>query len=322
MVSADPRTPTPEPGFFMSEKEILRALARLKKETEGLRRDVHLLMEARLDGGSELRGMLRRRGLEPYRENPAGHLFFPPNFSEGEKVRFYELCQRYSFRLFLREILARRENFRLEEVVHFSSPETGRKYLRLLAAMGLAEPAAGRAYRLHPLAPVSLGPTLEWFMAELLKREFFCPALYGLRCKGTRYGGDFDVVSALEGRLLYIEVKSSPPRNIEGEEVHEFLSRLEDLIPHLALFFVDTELRMKDKIVPIFEAESSARRSPQDGAPAVERIGDEIFFLAPRVYILNSRGSISRNLAHCFKHHFAHPPARPLAGGSPLAVEG
>jgi hypothetical protein len=142
-------------------------------------------------------------------------------------------------------------------------------------------------------------------MAEVLRKEFSCAALYGLRCRGTRYGGDYDVIASMEGRLVYLEVKSSPPKNIEADEVHEFLSRMEDLIPHLALFFVDTELRLKDKIVPIFEAERLGRRGREDGAPLpVQKIGDEIFFAPPRVYILSSKRSIIRNLALCFKHHF------------------
>jgi hypothetical protein len=182
--------------------------------------------------------------------------------------------------------------------------------------LGLVESLKDRVYRLRPIPTASLGPTLEWFMAEVLRREFTCPALYGLRCKGTRFGGDYDVIASLEGRLLYMEVKSSPPKNIEGDEVHEFVSRLEDLIPHLALFFVDTELRLKDKIVPFFESEQSAQRGRDEGAGApVQRIADEIFFAPPRVYILSSKGSITRNIAACFQHHFTLPPMhRPDVG--------
>jgi hypothetical protein len=252
--------------------------------------------------------MLRRRGLDPYRENPMHHLLFPPTFSQEEKEQFYDLFRRYSFRIFLREVLNRKEGFRVSEVVRYSSPETGRKYLRSLMDLGLAEPLKGRVYRLHSILTASLGPTLEWFMAEVLRREFACPAFYGLRCKGTRFGGDYDVVASLEGRLLYMEVKSSPPKNIEGGEVHEFVSRLEDLIPQLAFFFVDTELRLKDKIVPFFEAEQSAQRGwDREAGLPIQRIADEIFFAPPRVYILSSKGSISRNIAACFKHHFTFP---------------
>jgi len=292
----------------MSEKTIIRLLRHLQEQFRKLSADVRSLQDGRPQELSELRGMLRRRGLDPYRENPVHHLLFPPTFSQEEKERFYDLFKRYSFRLFLREVLNRKGGFRVSEVVRYSSPETGRKYLHSLIDLGLVKPLKGRVYCLRPLSPASLGPTLEWFMAEILRREFACPALYGLRCKGTRFGGDYDVLASLEGRLLYMEVKSSPPKNIEGDEVHEFVSRLEDLIPHVALFFVDTELRLKDKIVPFFEAEQSAQRGWGQGPGlAVQRIADEIFFAPPRVYILSSKGSIIKNIAACLKHHFTFP---------------
>jgi len=306
----------------MSEKKIFHLLGHLQKEIQALREDIQSLKEARPEGLSELRGMLRRRGLDPYRENPVHHLLFPPTFSQEEKEQFYELFSKYSFRLFLREILSRKGIFRVAEVVRFSSQETGRKYLHSLIDLGLVDPAEGRGYRLRSLPTTSLGPTLEWFIAETLWKKFSCFALYGLRCKGTRYGGDYDVIASMEGRLVYVEVKSSPPKNIEGDEVHEFLSRLRDLIPHLALFFVDTELRLKDKIVPLFEAEQLTQRVQDDGPPpSIQKIADEIFFAPPQIYILGSKRSIARNIAACLKHHFALPlrylPEEGIPGGRP-----
>jgi len=291
----------------MSQKEIIRALESLRKDLRALQVDFLSFKEKR-EGFSELKGVLRRRGLDLFRKNPTQHLCFPPVFSPEEKEEFYELFKKYSFRLFLREILIRKGIFRVAEVVRFSTPETGRKYLQILMELGLAEVLGDSQYRLSHAPPGSLGPTLEWFMAEVLRREFACPALYGLRCRGSRHGGDYDVVALLEGSLLYLEVKSSPPKNIEGDEIHAFLARLHDLIPHLALFFVDTELRLKDKIVPFFETELFALGLRENGNPIrIQRIGDEIFFAPPRVYILGSKRSIVKNLGVCFRHHFTHP---------------
>jgi len=262
-------------------------------------------------GFSELKGMLRRRGLDIFRFNPQGHLLLPSFRTEEAQARFYDLFKKYSFRLFLREVLSRGGPFRVADVVRYSSLKTGRKYLRALTELGLVERLAGEDCRLLELPPVSLGPTLEWFMAEVFRKEFSCPALYGLRCKGTRFGGDFDVVSAMESRLIYMEVKSSPPKNIEGAEVHEFFARLEDLQPHLAFFFVDTELRLKDKIVPLFEAEGGAAGPPiPDDAGRAEKIGDEIFFLKPALYLLGSKRSIAGNMEVCFRHFFTSSPGK------------
>lgn len=306
----------------MPQEEILRNIARLRKEVRELKKEFLSFREERL-GFSELRGMLRRRGLNLFRKNPTQHLFFPPAFSPEEKQRFYELCKKYSFRLFLREILIRRGRFRVSEVVRFSTPETGKKYLQFLMEMGVAEPAGGFQYRLSHDPPASLGPTLEWFMAEVLRREFACPALYGLRCRGGRCGGDYDVVALMEGRLLYMEVKSSPPKNIEGVEIHSFLERVKDFLPHLALFFVDTELRLKDKIVPFFETELFALGLRDNGhPPPVQKIGDEVFFAPPRIYILGSKRSISQNMAVCFRHYFSDPRSVPEGNAFAELVRG
>lgn len=290
-------------------KELVGQIQSLKTEIETLKEN------CKEEGNAQLRGMLRRRGLEPFRVNPVNHLLFPAGFSEDKKKRFYALFKKYSFRLFLREVLNRRGVFRAAEVVRFASLETGEKYIHELLAMGLVAPGEGLRYHFHLPSLASVGPTLEWFMAEVFRKEFSCPAFYGLRCKGTRFGGDFDVVSAMEGRFVYMEVKSSPPKNIEGDEIHEFFSRLDDLQPHLAFFFVDTELRLKDKIVPLFEAECSARIS-QGGkqTPQIDRIADEIFFLAPALYLFGSKRSIVGNLAACFRHFFtsASAPTSPL----------
>lgn len=280
----------------------------LRREVERLKQEVFSLKKGNLADLQELRGMLKRRGLHLFRENPGHNLFFPPSFPEKEKKIFYELFKKYSFRLFLREIISRPGHFRIGEVIRFSTLETGKKYLRYLTQMGLVQSNSQEDFFICPNKPSSLGPTLEWFMAEVLKREFYCPALFGLRCKGSRHGGDYDVVASLEGKLLYLEVKSSPPKNIEEDEVHEFLSRVKDLSPQIAFFFVDTELRLIDKIIPIFEAEQKIKElEHKEMFGQRQKIGQEVFFFPPHFYIFGSKGSIIRNLGLCLQHYLSLP---------------
>ncbi len=291
-------------GF--NKERIVSAIEELKREVQSLRQELSSLKESQFYALQELRGMLKRRGLHHLRENPGHNLFFPPSFPEKEKNLFYELFKKYSFRLFLREIINRQGHFQIAEVSRFSTPETGQKYLRYLRDMGLVQENSEEEFFTCFPKPSSFGPTLEWFMAEVLKREFSCPALFGLRCKGSRHGGDYDVVASLEGRLLYLEVKSSPPKNIEGDEVHEFLSRLKDLKPQIALFFVDTELRLIDKIIPIFEAEQKMNKlEGREFRDLRQKIGQEIFFFPPNIYIFGSKGSIIRNLGLCLRHYLS-----------------
>ena len=61
----------------------------------------------------------------------------------------------------------------------------------------------------------------------------------------------------------------------------------------LDFFFIDTELRMKDKIVPMFEAELARRHS---SPPEVKRMERELFHIQNRVFIINAKEDIIRNL--------------------------
>ena len=99
-----------------------------------------------------------------------------------------------------------------------------------------------------------------------------------------------------------MEIKSSPPKQIYDKEITAFLNRVDDLMPEVSIFFVDTELRMKDKIVPMFEAELKRRYKKMAG---VERITKELFHINKKIFIINSKESISANIGTVlsFKWH-------------------
>ncbi|MBI4698899.1 MAG: hypothetical protein HY758_08355 [Nitrospirae bacterium] len=90
-----------------------------------------------------------------------------------------------------------------------------------------------------------------------------------------------------------MEIKSSPPKQIHANEIIAYLNRVEDLKPEIAVFFMDTELRMKDKIVPMFEAELLRRYRK---TIAVERIVKELFHINKKIFIINSKDSIAANI--------------------------
>src|SRR5207302_1829795 len=80
------------------------------------------------------------------------------------------------------------------------------------------EARVGRgAYRLRDARISSFGGTLEWYVAEVLVREFGCAATWGLRIPRATHGGDYDVVACAEGEVIYVETKSAPPRQIIQE---------------------------------------------------------------------------------------------------------
>ncbi len=167
-------------------------------------------------------------------------------------------------------------------------------------ALGLAEPKGRARYRLlHP--PRSFGGTLEWYLGRELSARLGFDTATALRFGAPGVGGDLDVVAAAEGRLLYIEAKSSPPRQISEEEVAAFFDRLEVLRPDLALFVVDTALRLGDKVVPMLAGEV-ARRT---GRPAPSRrVIREVWAVTPRLYAVGAKGDLAGNVARAVAEGF------------------
>ena len=292
----------------------MRGLPALREEMAALRREVRALRTALAGPRASLPQALRRRGILLGRADPADGLLFPPTLSAARQRRLYEQLKRYSFRLFLRDLIAHQESLRPETLTRFCSPEVAARYVRFLAGCGIIRRGRGGVFRLHRGEVFSFGPTLEWLVAQILMREFGAPALWGCRLLVLGAGGDYDVLSLVEGALLYVEVKSSPPKHIEGEEVSAFLARLGELMPNLAIFLVDTELRMKDKLVVLFEEALARRREGGDGRdgghrrplrpPAITRLLDETFVLEGSVFLTNTRPSLVQALGTCLRAHF------------------
>ena len=240
-----------------------------------------------------VREMLRRRGFEVLLSNPTQYLLFPPGLDSAFEDELYLMLRKYSFRIFAREVIKRRKSFRAEELLKYSTIEWVEKYLSFLFGLGVIEKTEDGAYRLKSEAVFSFGDTLEWFVARVFEREFSSPALWGVRLAGVSAGGDYDVVAAVEGRLVYVEVKSSPPKNIEEQDIAAFLSRVYALRPSLAVFLEDTRLRMKDKIIPFFESMLEGR--------AIRRVQGETFSVGEKVFVTNSVPGLAANLSLCVK---------------------
>ncbi len=292
--------------------EIENRIGRLELQLDTLRMQVLELrdsMRALVEGRGGFRHpievLLRQRGLPILSRGPDNRILPPPGSSIAAYNEFYRLMRRYSFRLFLRDLIQFPEGRDITPLTRYCSPRTAMAYLKDLADMGVVLLSSGLTYRFLPEHIVSFGPTLEWYVCEIFKREFMAPSLFNLRLEHTRFGGDYDVMALVSGQLIYVEVKSSPPRGVELPAVKAFLNRLRDLQPQLAIFLVDTELRMLDKMVPLFDESLQVQQG--DGPPrAIERVVDEIFQIGHSVYITNSRKGIYTNLRTCIRDGFHH----------------
>ncbi len=276
----------------------------LKDKIRALRRENRFLKRLGGHDADSLVGMLKRRGMRIFRMNPVDDLLLPVTASGTIQDGFYERLHHYSFRLFLRDLIRHKEDMGIPDLTRYCSSDVAAEYLHFLIDAGAVEEHGPARFRATGHIK-SFGGTLEWYVYRLLREEFAAPALYGVRFKGTEKSGDYDVLADIEGRLIYLEVKSSPPRGIEARQVSAFLDRVEELIPHGAIFFDDTELRMKDKLVPMFEEDLRHRAEQRHkNPPRTERLFNEIFLFGGDLYLMNSRKSVAENLSVCVRDMF------------------
>ena len=291
----------------LTTQELLQEIQSLKKKVRKLTREVESFKASSVEDPSPVEKMLRMRGIKVFRKNPTDRLFFPVDLSLSDRNRFYEMMKKYSFRLVLRDMVKYQEGFRIRDLTHYCSHRVAQGYCDLLLEMGTIIKSGKGTYKTRVSPLYSFGPTLEWFIAEMFKKEFASPAIYGVSVKNTPSGGDYDVIASWNQRLVYVEVKSSPPKGIEQSEISTFFARMDDILPDVALLFNDTQLRMKDKLVVMFEEELE-RRYGKDSKILypVERLIEELFHVRNRIFIVNSKKDVVENFQICLKDYLRH----------------
>jgi len=254
-----------------------------------LRADIRRLRKELASLAPSLDVMLRRRGFVIHKKNPSEDLIVPDRDYDSA---FYEKMKKYSFRLFLRDVIRFQDSFSITDVTKFATRSVSAGYTEFLLKAGVVE-RHRNSYRLTRRPIKSFGETLECFMARLVRNHFQAEVFWGVRFKKRGVGGDYDLIARIDNKLFYMEIKSSPPKQIYDREIDAFLDRLSDLSPDLSAFFVDTELRMKDKIVPMFEQALQRRfgiRLP------VRRIVRELFHINRKIFIINAKAGIASNI--------------------------
>jgi len=253
----------------------------------------------------EAMAMLARRGLRPSQARL--DLPFPEELEEETAKRLSELLGHYAFRLFLRGAILHPEGFASEEATRYLKRAQSKAYAESLVKLGLVERASPGRYRLLWTAK-SFGGTLEWYVARELNRRFDFDVAAGVRFHTRGVGGDLDVVAAAEGKLTYLELKSSPPKNLAVREVVAFFDRVYMLRPDVTLFVVDTALRLSDKVLPMLVAELEHRRG--GSRVAARRIERELWALTPRLYAVNAKPDLMANIGRALAEglHALSPP--------------
>lgn len=266
-------------------------------EIESLHNEIRRLRRSLSELTPPLSVLLKLRGFKIYKREPSDDLLLP---EKQYLDSFYEMLRKYSFRLFLRDVIKHQDFFSIEQVTRYATSAVTAKYTEYLKEIGLII-LVRDGFRLVPGPMKSFGETLEWFVAETFKKEFATEAIWGIRFKRPKVGGDYDLIAKVDGSILYMEIKSSPPKQIYQNEITAFFDRVADLSPEISIFFVDTELRMKDKIVPMFEEECRKRA---DGSPEFVRMEKELFQIQNKVFIINAKDSIASNIEKALIWYF------------------
>ena len=242
--------------------------------------------EAPPAGASEALAMLVRRGLQPRLARL--DVPFPRDLDEPVAERLSERLGHYGFRLFLRGAIASKGPFRPDEATRYLAPDQAERAAVQLLELGLAVRADTGQIRLRFPAR-SFGGTLEWWVARELQRRLSMDVVAGVRSGVPGVGGDLDVVAAAEGKLVYVELKSGPPKHLMPVEVAAFVRRVRTLRPHLSVFALDTALRLGDKVLPMLTAAVERADPPR-------RLQRDNWAVAPQLYLVNAKQDLIANL--------------------------
>jgi hypothetical protein len=234
--------------------------------------------------------MLARRGLRPQKTVRDVPFPLPPDDQLADRLS--EWLGHYAFRLFLRGAIQKPTGFLPADTTRYLTRAQSMGYAEVLVGLGLADRLPHGRYKMKWTAR-SFGGTLEWYVGRELERRYGFDVATGVKLHVRGVGGDLDVVAAAEGKLVYVELKSSPPKNLAAGEMTAFCDRLALLRPDVSLFVVDTALRLSDKVLPMLIAEFR-RRGCGDSRP--KRIAAQLWAVTPHVYAVNGSRDLMANI--------------------------
>lgn len=247
----------------------------------------------------ELEIFLWRRGFQIREYCPYERVVLPKEISLIKE--YLNLLGHYRFRRLLSDIIhSHKDGFiDLERILLRWNLEEISEYWEFLLRSKIIEDMNSRYYFSYPYLD-NFGETLEWYLSELLTNDFGIPCLWGIKIKEIKGGGDFDILAILEGNLMYVECKTSPPNNIRLKELWEFLRRREELRSKITILFVDTTLKIERNIIDNIKLLLDKRFS-KNTENVILKLKEGIYSCSKGLYIMQSKGDLIRNLQIIFK---------------------
>lgn len=221
-------------------------------------------------------------------------------FSESQANFFTSNMNHYGFRLFIKDLIACAKSDPATSTP-FLSRQKYRRYQEQLVSMGILR-ASGFSFHQSIGEPIRYSDTFLDFLVRHLELTFSIPSLANLRILGLPDGGDFDIICLNNHRLIALEIKSSPPSNIHLKNILSFLKRTFHLPSWYHVFFVDTTLRLEDKILPLFEEAIFLLKGADTFLThALYPEKENIYRIPPNLFIINSSPNLNQNLTCLFR---------------------
>ena len=287
-------------------------------------------MNTAVFGPENIEAVLKRRGFTIGKRGNYQDILLPlerePPLSGEQINEFRRLFSKISFRKLCREIiLGQGELNRLTKIASGRADE----HIEFLEDLGVVQRSNHNVVLSRQIN--NIGSTLEWFVADVCKREFDGSAEWSVCLPQVRHGSDFDVLAWLPPTLMYIETKSKRPSGLEGSELKHFLQRGEELAPDLAILLIDTEddldrsgfvSRLFEVMLPTVRLASGITDPTwrHDEKPLIAPIPGyrEVHFGYRRFYVINSDPSIQGQLRTCLRHYHRHVKGQPFYSGLPV----
>lgn len=250
-----------------------------------------------------------------------------PKTLTGETVNeFRRLFGHSSFRKTIRNITAGRGQASIAQLREISGSDAD-GFVQFLVDLEVAEWSGDQVNLLRSLN--NIGPTLEWYVADLVQKQFGGSADWSVKLADCAYG-DYDVIGWLPPTLIYVETKSARPSGIDDSELKNFLQRGVELAPELAILLIDTDDDLEatgflDRLFRLMipSVRLSSRITEPDWRPAKSFIAPAagfpgVSFGLFRYYVTNSVPSIEGQIRKFLRHYHTHIKGHTFYHGEPM----
>ena len=264
---------------------------------------------------STIQEILARRGFRMVGQGEEKHAIIPKFGDLTRDGEFHKFYNDYVFRKIMRHIVANGGLAPTSELKAICSSPRLDDFRNFLIRSGLIKNTADDKWQLQEKVD-SWGYTLEWYISGLMYQELDYVSQWGVKIDGLYAGGDYDVLSFLDGILIYIESKGQNPSKIDDSEIKNFLQRVQDLTREIAIMLVDTDSKLDELVsyfikilTPIEKLRSGSKdKDWTPSKPIIKRLErfNEIYFYPRQIFITNSQPQILHSVQDCIRYYYTH----------------